>query len=769
MPENTAQEAGAEASTCDINISFAAPVAVKAAAPGKIPTFDADAYTGGAMNLEGFDYPVVIDYAGLDLTLHDRPVLRDHDPERPIGHTTAIQLVGSVLKAVGLISVKSKDAEEVVAAAGNRFPWQVSIGAKVLKSQTIPRGQSAIANGRSWDGPVIIARQTSLREISFLSLGADDNTSARIAARAAEGSKMKKKFAAWARARGIQMKDMEDPATCRAAQSLYQAQCKADPEDPSDEDAEAGALDPEIKTAAPPLPVPVNPALKTAADDAIKDLRAAMLAERQRLTGITAKLDEYRPQVDAVKFADIEAKAMGGEFTIDQAELALIRARRPERHAPNVNTGNGSAPDGTIIAAAAARSMGVGEKVAYQGLSEQAGNIAASMQGLTIHGIIAASAARLGIHCAPGGIDDAFLRDFLRADKESHRTQMQAHRQSQGTIRAASTGSGFSTMSLTGIGENVLYKALIESYTAWPSIVSDIAYERDAQDFRPYKVYRLTGSGDFAPIGPTGELHVMSLQDESYAGQVKTSGVLMTLKREDIINDDMGALLQAPQIIGRKAAMSRERQLITNLLAGLTTVAPGASVGKTANAFNFFSTGAKNYISGAGSALSIAGLTLAETKMMQQTDASGDPVGIMGNIIVVPPELKTTAYNLFNGANLTVQALDLPAQTSGTSAAQSGKQIPNLNAFAGRYRPVVTPYLGASSPLAGSTATQWLLLGSPVGGMSPIQVGYLRGQRTPVIRQVEMDAMVLGIGYQAIYDFGISLLDYRTAIFSAGV
>lgn len=436
-------------------------------------------------------------------------------------------------------------------------------------------------------------------------------------------------------------------------------------------------------------------------------------------------------------------------------------------NAPNINTGAGAQADGMIIAAAAARSMGVGEKMAYKGLNEQQGNIAASFAGLTIHGIIGLVAPRLGLHARAGGIDDAFLQDFIHADKASHRQQIKAA-QAGGMLRASSS-AGFSTVSLSGITENIMYKALLEQFALQTSVVSDIAFERDTNDFKPFKVYRLTAAGDFQPLGPGGELKNFGLQDESYANQVITKGALLVLKREDIMNDDMGALMQGPQVLGRKAALNREKTVLAAFLSGLTTVAPGASAGKAANAFNFFSAGAKNFLSGAGSALGITSLTNADVKFMQQTDANGDPIMVMPDRLLVCPELKATANNLFNGANLTVQGMDLPAQTSGSSAAQTGRQTVNLNQHAGKYRPIVSPFLGAASPIAGASASQWALLGNPAGGSATTQVGYLRGQRTPIIRQVETDAVMLGIAYQAIYDFGVSLLDYRCGVYSAGV
>jgi hypothetical protein len=779
----------ASGAACDRNIRFTAPANVKAATKKKgPPTFDADAYTGGAMELDGWTHPVVIDYDGLDITKKSRPVLRDHDPTLPLGHTTHIGVDRGILKAKGVISASGKHVREVVDAAKQNFPWQVSVGAKVLKNQFVPEGETARANGRTFDGPVNIARRTALREISLLTLGADDDTSARIAAKAAR-KKAVMDFDAWLAAKGFKAADLTGDQ-CKAMKEMHAAEAeaanaKSEDDDSEDDDAEdddsedSGSEDSESdddseddaeerdgkhgKSEARRLSLRANrKSLLAAASKTRKVVRAAAVSERKRIAGITAALEEYRPHIEAKKFAEIEAKALDGEYNRTRTELELIKAKRP-MHTPMINTGAGSNVTGAIVAAAAARSAGVNEKAAFHGLDERSGNIAASMKGISLHKIIAMSAAQLGMHVSPGGIDDEFLNDFFPRDKQSHRQQVQAAK-ANGTIFASSS-SGFSTMSLTGITENILNKALLETYGQQESVVSDIAYERDTNDFKPFKVYRLTASGDFQLLGPGGEVKLMSLQDESYANQVVTKAVLVVLKREDAMNDDLGALMQSPQILGRKAALNREKTVIAAWLSGTTTLDPGPSIGKPANSYNFWSTGAKNYQSGGGSALSLTSLQTAEQKFLEQKDANGDPVGIPPDRLLVAPANKVPAENLFGGANLMVQALTLPVQSAGSSAAQTGSQVPNLNYFRNKYRPLVSPYLSAQ--FLGND-TQWGLLCSPAGGMATVQVGYLRGQRTPIIRQVDTDSNQLGIAFQAIYDFGVSLHDSRCGQYSAG-
>ena len=60
----------------------------------------------------------------------------------------------------------------MIATSENGFPWQASLGASADKVVFIPEGKTARANGRDHQGPVYIARKSTLGEVSFVALGA---------------------------------------------------------------------------------------------------------------------------------------------------------------------------------------------------------------------------------------------------------------------------------------------------------------------------------------------------------------------------------------------------------------------------------------------------------------------------------------------------------------------------------------------------------------------------------------------------------------------
>jgi hypothetical protein len=715
-----------------IRFDFDATAEIQASVDKGPAKFNVTAYTGGELRLKAYaPYPLVVDLQGMT-TKQTIPALLEHKGDDRVGHTTAISITANQITASGIISGAGPAANEVRESGLQGFPWQISIGADPQKNEFIPEGRMVQVNGKTFSGPLVVARKTVLSELTFTTRGADENTSARIAAKAAEGIPMT--FEQWLKSKGFALGDLSDQQK-PVLQAAYDAEAAV---------AADGADDDEVVLAAKPLKKPIKakvddePAVDVAGET-LKQIRATQTAETKRINAIRKTCDG--------KHADIEAKAIEEGWTIEKTELETLRASRPSG-GPYINTGAGKDATPDMIYASVAMSGGVSEEYALRGLTDQAKEIATGKQlrRMGLHQAMYMIAAANGIPFQPGRMDEDFLR------------RMFMHDRNLSGIQAA--GGDFSTMSLSGLLENVLNKMLLQQYDMAESVVDQLCWKRDSNDFKPFKSYRMTALGTMSEVAPTGEVPNVGLQDETYQNQIKTQGGLLVITRTMIVNDDMSAITAAPQSLMELAMVTREKAAFTTLLSGLTTVAPGASTGQTANAFNFFSSGAKNYASGAGSALAIASMATARQKFREQKDANGNPIMQTPDRILVGPALETTADNLFQGANLVVGAL-------GSTSSKSVE--PNLNAHRNKYTPVVSPWFGAQSPVSGMTDTAWMLLGDPGTGKAPLQIGYLRGQSTPIIERGEANFNTLGIYLRCIYDFGVALHDYRTAQWSAGV
>src|SRR5690606_17370106 len=205
----------------------------------RLRKFSMTAYTGGAINV-GFGRPVVIDLAGTEVPRQNIPIFAHHNPERIVGHTVKVEKTAATLKASGIISGVSDDAQQVLALNDNGFPWQASVGMSVGKLEYVEAGQAVKVNGRNFSGPVIVARQTVLNEISFVPLGADNKTSATVAATQPKGRTMNE-FEKWLSAKGFDVESLSDEqqAALRAAFDAEQQRQTPPPEQPAASDIEA--------------------------------------------------------------------------------------------------------------------------------------------------------------------------------------------------------------------------------------------------------------------------------------------------------------------------------------------------------------------------------------------------------------------------------------------------------------------------------------------------------------------------------------------------
>lgn len=139
------------------------------------------AYTGGKMSLPGWKHPVVVDLSGL--TISDSvPLLCNHEnaPDKRIGLVCA-SVDGTTLTIDGEVFSGSRLADGILAQAKAGGDWQLSLGAEVLDSEFVSSGSREI-NGQAHEAPFYHIKQSLLREVSVVALGADSQTRMKVAA-----------------------------------------------------------------------------------------------------------------------------------------------------------------------------------------------------------------------------------------------------------------------------------------------------------------------------------------------------------------------------------------------------------------------------------------------------------------------------------------------------------------------------------------------------------------------------------------------------------
>jgi hypothetical protein len=705
--------------TKPVEIELRGELTVAAASgDGKGPRrFSMLAYDGGPMRPKvdpPLPHAVVVDLASLDVSKQRYPALKDHDPKALVGHTDKVSTDGKLI-AEGIISGTGAAATEVVASADNGFTWGVSMGAMFPKMELLAAGKSLQVNGRKVDGPLYIARKGRLRELSFLTLAADDDTAATIAAEAAEGEVMD--FAAWLKANGFQPEDQ----LTDAQRFILRAQFKAS----KGVTLEAGART--------QLQAMLDSADEDEEDSTKKGKKGkkatpfAVAAGRQKANGSADDGDdeadyasEMRAEVDAMrhertvyrlcgeKHAAIAKEAIEKKWPEDmiamKIEAAELRASMP--HAMQIRTGRAKdAPSEGIVLEAACAITGrlddLDKKFPEKALHEATERFP---RGIGLQDVILTAAYANGY--TGGGIRQD-LRGVLQAAFD---------------LKAAQ----FSTISLPGILSTTANRFLLAGYMQVDDSWRAISAIGSATNFFARTSYRLTGDGTFEEVPADGEIKHGTLGEESFENRLRTYAKMYGITRQDIINDDLGALTAIPRKLGRGAKLGLNRKFWDTFIANTT----------------FFADPSESYLKGSTTNLSSVGLGLALNKWRAKTDADGEILASTPKILLVPPALEQAALELMRST------------TFNTGGGATTAQVPNVNIWAGRFQVVVSDYL------ANETATTWYLLADP-NDIPTIETLFLNGQQQPTIESSDADFNTLGVLMRGYFDFGCALADAR--------
>lgn len=722
-------------------LTCAAEISIHAAKDGedaKRPTFSMKAYNGGLLRLGGFYRPVVIDLSGL--TASPRvPILLDHSSDQIVGQAQEVEIGARGVKLSGVITGEDQHATKVTSHARNGFEWQASVGVDVQKFESVGENSTVKVNDRSFDGPLLVARKGRLREVSFVAVGADETASAKVAAEAAGETDMNLK--AWLKAKGIENFDELSEAVQKAIRAQFEADLKAagkveQDEDGNDIEAAAGEDD-EAESVEADADADDAQDDEADADPKAGKVKASASAEDiSKAVRLEATRRDKIRELCGNEHSKIAAKAIEEGWTVEATAARLYTASRsgvntirPERQ---------GARHAAVIAAAICLSAGLPAKIVAEDIAatdrERVMNAAQAgdMRGYSIHALMDETIRAAGTSYHGSRKSDAFIRAAFQAER---------------TIRAS---GGFSTVSLSGILSTVANKGMLASYSAVETVWQKFCAVRNHGDFKVHTRYRLDSTGAFKKVAADGELKHVGLSDASYTNQLGTFGAIIALTRQMMINDDLGAFMEIPALLGRMAALRIEEAAFVLLLS---------------NPSSFFAAGNKNYLSGGSSALSIASLASLEKKFRDQVDSNGKPVLVSPKVLLVGSTLATDAQNIFDEKVIIA---------SGLSATNARTVEPAKNKMYNKYAPVVSPYIDNTAikdqdgaAITGQSSTAFYLFADPAV-RAAIAVAFLNGQQTPTLESAETDFNTLGMQWRGYHDFGVGMEDPVAAALSAG-
>lgn len=664
----------------------------------KTPSFVIHAYNGGTLSVNGFEYPVIVELASAKFEATEQTYInRHHDQKRELGHTTERRIDQTGIHVAGVFSHDNTDTDEIITAARRGKRFKASIEASFPPAQFVPRGKSVQVNNQRFSGPVYVARDATVTGVAILTRAADMGSHVKIAAK--ESSNMNEQLKSFIEAQGFDVDSLDE----KQLQSFDEMmRLKTASPQAEKETVNAGGIDfSEIRRKSQQI--------------------AAEEAERQSdIRRICAKYGE--PEIE---LADGEAHSLAAHAILNNlsAKETLLEAKLYEA---DKKSGGGYAPaihsapeeDSKVIEAAmllANSNVTEKELTENRWYTEKEIDQAVSgrYQGYRYSRLAHTVMKAAGVYHPPGQLDDSFIEASVKAQR-----------------KLEATGSGFTTLSLPGIMRNVASKSMLAAFGRGQSIVPFLFGRTSASDFKAMYSYRIEGSGMLDKLPKDGEIHHGKLVESEYTKKLETYAKMLAFTRQDIINDDLGALMNVTSMLGVMAWKAREFMAIQTLTAS-----------------SMFSTGNGNLLT--GNSLSISGLTASAAAFDAQVDADGLPISIDGNRVLAPASMKVILNQLQNQTEI---------RDSG-----SGVSFTN-NPHAGTFTGLASPWLDnaiATNNDANRSKT-WYRFADPATTPA-FEIMYLNGRDTPTIQSAETDFNTLGFQWRCYWDMATGECDPRFA------
>lgn len=321
-----------------------------------------------------------------------------------------------------------------------------------------------------------------------------------------------------------------------------------------------------------------------------------------------------------------------------------------------------------------------------------------------------------------GEFRGASLIDLARICLERRGTQ------TMGLHKMDMIGRAFtSTSDFPKLLENVQEKALLQGYEEANETWQIWTQRGSLPDFKEARRAGLSSFPDLKEVGEGGEYKYGTFGEHGETISLATYGRILSITRQTIINDDLQALTQAPNRMGRAAS-----RMVGNIVYGILTGNPNMSDGTA-----LFHADHNNLQSGA--ALSVDTVSEMRTAMALQKDVDENAAGlnIPFGFLIVPKALEDKGRQI------------LTAQYDPRTSVN--QQIPNPVAGAGEL--VSDPRLDADS----STAHY----GVAAQGFDTVEVAFLDGVETPFM-EAKDGWSTDGTEWKVRLDVGASPLDFRT-------
>ena len=638
------------------------------------------------------------------------PMQDTHDistVQKQLGSTRELHIEGNKLIGRNYFS-NSKDAEHAWTLTREGHLKDNSIGYRVINPVIIEAGQTAEVEGQSFTAPanqdLRIVTEWELKGNSICQIGADVTAKNRneVVNVNRKDNKMEK-FKVWLEKRGLDYETLDEQQ-----RTALQADFDADQKRQKAEDDKQKAEDSKRSAAN----VPANESGKTADTDTQRTQTAqpdpqkiaddAVSKERLRVNSIRALAGDDVPD-------ELIERCISEGTGLDEVRsqvLEAVRKARPKVGSPAIHMADGNM-NRDLLADAILLRAGFDDVI-----------LADKDQG--------AKRAEMA-----DKVRDINLLDVCRQAIVLEGQTIPVGRED--TIRAA-----FSTSSLAIILGAIVNKSLLKGYDDVPQTWRKWCNIGSAPDFKTITRARLTDTGSLEEVGSGGEVGYGGAEEEYEQYNISTYAKNFAVTRQQIINDDLGALTRQPRNMGIRANQKVADLVYTSLLAN-SNMQDGVAL---------FHADHSNLNTGA--TLAAATLRAAVTAFYKQTDKDGKPIGVAPKYLVVPPDLMLLAMELVKSAAIII------AGTAGSVTERGAR-----NVLADLMLEVASDPRMSNSTYTGYSTTTWYLTADPKV-TDTLEVAFLNGKQTPTLERFNPGPDRMGLVSRVYHDAGVKPLDHRT-------
>lgn len=502
--------------------------------------------------------------------------------------------------------------------------------------------------------------------------------------------------------------------------------------------------------------------------DHVYQIAPALLALRAKATDLTTRAESKRAEL-VEGLSDEAARAIEKDHSAILAELDGVRAEitaleNAERNAPTPTESNPQAIAQNAVRAERDRVTAIeelAERAGQAGFGRdhiRSGTSLDSFRGLLLDHLVTSERAaptdsRVRVHVGndeadtiraarvealayglgapvPQGGPSAAARQYMgqglvdiAADCVNFHGRRMLNARDIDNIfsRAAHSTSDFPV-----IFEGAVNRTLEQRYALAQPTFKRFARKKNFRDFRPDTIVK---TGDFPmleKILENGKIKFGSFGEGKESVQAFSYAIALTVSRQMLINDDLGAIAELLTSYGASVALFEE-----------VTFYAGAYNGKLADGKTVFHADHKN-LAAAGSAITVDSVGEGRKSMGRQTSVDGKPLlANPARIMLVGPNQLTEAEKLL--ASIT------PATVS------------TVNIFSGKFELVETSQIADNS---------WDLFADPSTG-SNYRWGYLEGYEAPRVRMDEPFGSQ-GFSMSVEHDFGCGATDFRFGYHNPG-